>query len=86
LNLKKPLTMSARQGWQEGAKAVVLSGTITGVAPSIVEVKEVGELSDRGHVFIGSGFSVENAEDFLPYIDGAIVGTSLMKERKLQKR
>jgi membrane complex biogenesis BtpA family protein len=85
LEPEKPLTMSARQGWQEGAKAVVLSGTITGVAPSIVEVKEVGELSDRGHVFIGSGFSVENAEDFLPYIDGAIVGTSLMKERKLQK-
>ncbi len=85
LEPEKPLTLSAQQGWESGAKAVVLSGRITGEAPSVAEVKEVGELENRGEVFIGSGFSEENAKSFLPYIDGAIVGTSLMKERKLQR-
>lgn len=85
LEPEKPLTLSAEQGWQAGASAVVLSGTITGVAPSLKEVQEVGELKDRGEVYIGSGFATENASDFLPFIDGAIVGTSLMKERKLQR-
>lgn len=85
LEPEKPLTLSAQQGWQEGAQAVVLSGKITGEAPSLAEVKEVGELDGRGEVYIGSGFSVENALNFLPYIDGAIVGTSLMVDRKLQK-
>lgn len=81
----KPLTLSATQGWDKGSKAVVLSGRITGEAPSLEEVKSVGEIEGRGEVYIGSGFSVDNATSFLPFIDGAIVGTSLMKERKLQK-
>lgn len=85
LEPEKPLTLSAKQGWDAGAHAVVLSGRITGEPPSLIEVKEVGELKNRGEVYIGSGFAVENAQSFLPFIDGAIVGTSLMTERKLQK-
>jgi hypothetical protein len=85
LEQNKPLSLSAEQAWAHGAQAAVMSATKTGEAPAVNEVKEVFEKGVKGDLFIGSGLSSENVKEFIPYISGAIVGTSLMKERKLQK-
>lgn len=85
LEKDKPLHLSATQAWQQGASAAVMSATKTGEAPNVNEVKEVFDKGVEGDIFIGSGLSPENIQSFAPFIQGAIVGTSLMKERKLQK-
>ncbi|MBQ1322796.1 MAG: hypothetical protein IIY30_03305, partial [Erysipelotrichaceae bacterium] len=34
-------------------------------------------------VFLGSGINEKNVNDYLPYISGAIVGSSLKKDRNV---
>lgn len=59
------------------ADAVIVSGTNTGSAARLQEVQDVGRAAHATPVFIGSGVTVENVRQFLPHIDGVIVGTSL---------
>lgn len=68
-----------------GGDALVLTGVSTGKPPEIEDVKLIKSISSLP-LFIGSGFSVENAEDFLPYIDGLIIGSSLKVDSILENR
>ncbi|MCF7927482.1 MAG: BtpA/SgcQ family protein [Spirochaetales bacterium] len=61
------------------ADAILVSGPLTGQAPTGKNVEEV----KRGvsiPVFINTGLKVETADDLLSAADGAVVGTSLKKD------
>lgn len=57
--------------------AVIVSGTNTGSAAALQEVKDVATAAGDIPVFLGSGVSADNIASFLPFADGFIVGTSL---------
>ena len=59
------------------ADALIVSGRMTGDAPSLEKVRKTKELSRGRPLLMGSGTSAENIADFLRYADGAIVGTSI---------
>jgi membrane complex biogenesis BtpA family protein len=58
------------------ADALIVSGRMTGNAPSVDKVRRAKELATRP-ILMGSGTSAENIQDFLQFADGAIVGSSL---------
>jgi len=58
------------------ADALIVSGKMTGAAPELEKVKRARELATRP-VLMGSGTTADNIAQFLPYADGAIVGTDL---------
>jgi membrane complex biogenesis BtpA family protein len=60
------------------ADGVIVTGGATGEEPKIEDLKKVRSAVSIP-LFVGSGISGENVEDFLPHIDGAIVG-SMFKE------
>jgi membrane complex biogenesis BtpA family protein len=61
------------------ADALIVSGRMTGNAPSVDKVREAKEYATRP-ILMGSGTTTENVGAFMQYADGAIVGTSLKKD------
>ena len=80
----KPMEQSAREAAAAGADAVIISGTETGVGPTLDDLRaaRAGALP----VIIGSGLTPENAGQLMPFADGAIVGTSLRSGRTANDR
>jgi len=76
----RPLAESARSACEEKADAIVVTGSETGNAPTISDLREAAAESDIP-VLIGSGFDADNAASLIAACDGAIVGSSLMHER-----
>lgn len=76
LEKNKTIEESTRQAILAGAKGVLITKA-TGFAPTIELIKRVKKVAGNIPVGIGSGFSKENAKDFLPAIDFAVVGTSI---------
>jgi membrane complex biogenesis BtpA family protein len=58
------------------ADALIVSGRMTGAAPSLEKVRRAKQAATRP-ILMGSGTTVDNIADFLQYADGAIVGTSV---------
>lgn len=58
------------------ADALIVSGRMTGSAPSVEKVRRAKELATRP-ILMGSGTTAENVTEFMQYADGAIVGSSL---------
>lgn len=65
------------------ADALIISGTGTGVAASIDDVRRVRRACRGAKILLGSGITLENVREFLAVADGVIVGTSLKKGGKL---
>ena len=76
----RPLAESARIACEEKADAIVVTGTETGSAATVEVLREAAVASDVP-VLIGSGFDAENGAELLAACDGAIVGTSLMRDK-----
>lgn len=76
LSKKKTIETSTRQAFKNGASAVLVTKA-TGFAPTVDLIKRAKQVAGKKPVGIGSGFSAENAKDFMPYIDFAVVGTSI---------
>ena len=75
---------SARDAWERGhADALIVSGPGTGLPALMADVEAVRQICPKAPLLIGSGFSAENARDFLPWINGAIVGSSLKKNGRI---
>jgi membrane complex biogenesis BtpA family protein len=75
---------AARDAWERGqADALIVSGGGTGLPALTSDVEAVRKICPKAPLLIGSGFNVENARDFLPWITGAIVGSSLKKNGRL---
>ncbi len=69
-----------------GADGVVITGPTTGrvteterLTVARAAVLETGKRVRRVPLYLGSGLSAENARDVLPYVDGAIVGSSVRR-------
>ncbi len=78
----RSLAESAALATAHQADAVVVSGSATGSAPVPDELIAAG--SGAGvPVIIGSGLDAINIVSLLPLCDGAIVGTALMQDRRV---
>lgn len=73
----KTLAQSTAQAVAAGADAVIVTGTATGTAPTLADVRAVKEAAGHTPVFIGSGTTPANAAALLAIADGAIVGSAL---------
>ena len=67
------------------ADAVIVSGHGTGNSPSPEPLAEVRAAVGSRPVLIGSGLTPENAGSLLAHADGAIVGTWLKEEGRLER-
>jgi membrane complex biogenesis BtpA family protein len=79
----RPLAWSARLACAKGADAVIVTGDASGDAPSVQKLQSATS-GVRGFdipVLVGSGLDGSNAAALLDECDGAIVGTSIMKDR-----
>lgn len=76
----RPLGESARIACAKQADAIIVSGNKTADAPSIEDLREAARHSGVP-VLIGSGLDPDNASTLLAECAGAIVGTSLMRNR-----
>ncbi len=57
------------------ADALIVTGEMTGLPPSVEDIKRVKEVVKDVPVIIGSGLNLDNVRKLLRYADGAIVGT-----------
>lgn len=74
----KTITMSVEEAIKAGADGVIITGTKTGEKPITDDIKTAKDTANgRIPVFIGSGFSVNNANELIKHADGAIVGSSI---------
>jgi membrane complex biogenesis BtpA family protein len=73
----RPLSESAHLAAQRGADAVVVTGDASGDAPRIEHLRNA---ACDVPVLIGSGLSPHNAPTLLAECDGAIVGTSILRD------
>jgi len=78
------LQNAARDACERGrADALIISGTGTGLPAMVADVETAREICPDTPILIGSGFNADNARDFLPWINGAIVGSSLKKNGRI---
>ena len=80
----KPIEQSAGEAALAGADAVIVTGSETGIGPSVEDLR--GARSGGVPVLIGSGLSPTNAGVLAPAADGYIVGTSLRSGRDASDR
>jgi membrane complex biogenesis BtpA family protein len=74
------LRESAARAREAGADGIVVSGTRTGEPPSVDELADAHAGADGIPVLVGSGLDPQNAAELLRVADGAIVGTSLLRD------
>ncbi len=67
------------------ADALIVSGTGTGDATRIDDVRRVRVASPDSLILLGSGVTTANAVEYLPFADGFIVGTSVKRGGHLEK-
>ncbi len=84
---ERSLAESAELACRMRADAVIVTGDETGDAPSIAQLRaaRTGVVADGQNipVLIGSGLTAGNAGELLAECDGAIVGTALMRDRRV---
>ena len=76
LDKEKSIQTSVKEAIKNGVSAVLVTKH-TGFAPTVDLIKRAKSAAGDTPVGIGSGFSAENAKDFLEYVDFAVVGTSI---------
>ncbi len=64
--------------------AIIVSGTGSGKPVDVEFLREVRQAAAQRPVLIGSGLNVSNAADLLAIADGAIVGSSIKEEGRIQ--
>ncbi|MCP3918043.1 MAG: BtpA/SgcQ family protein [bacterium] len=84
---REPITRVARDTLARGlADAVIVSGAATGDAPDVATLREVREAVGSARVLIGSGLGLDaEAARFLEIADGAIVGTALKRDGRVEE-
>lgn len=81
LEKDKTIEESTKQAIVNGASAVLVTKA-TGFAPTIDLIERVKKVARGTPVGIGSGFSAENANDFIKVVDFAVVGTSIKVDQE----
>ena len=81
------LGQAAREALGRGlADAVVVSGRATGCAPEMADLRAAREAIEgvgTGRLLVGSGLDAGNAAELLSIADGAIVGTALKRDGRV---
>jgi membrane complex biogenesis BtpA family protein len=72
---------SARAAFDAGADAVLVTGTRTGEPPTLEDLEAAR--SAGGAVLVGSGLTPELAKHLAPAADGALVGTALKRDARI---
>ncbi len=80
---EQPLDFTIESIIEGGADGIIVTGITTGVNPSVEDVKLVKKYAHNLPVFLGSGINDKNVNEYLPYISGAIVGSSLKKDHNV---
>lgn len=76
---------AAKDALERGlADALIVSGDATGAATSIEDLQRVRSAAPQARVLIGSGFDAESAASLVPLATGAIVGTSLQVDGRIE--
>jgi len=81
---ERSIAESAKLACDHHADAVVVTGDATGHAPARQQLTEAGSGSSVP-VLIGSGMDTDNVSSILPACDGAIVGTALMRNCRVDE-
>ena len=77
---------AARDAVQRGlVDALIVTGTATGAATSVEDVRRVKAAVRTTPVLVGSGFEAKKASPLLAHADGAIVGTSLKRDGEVSE-
>lgn len=84
VNPNIPITQSARWAVKQGADAVIVTGTASGVETSMDDLQQVKQ-SISIPVVVGSGITVKNIAKQLETADILIVGTTLRKNGKMSE-
>jgi membrane complex biogenesis BtpA family protein len=79
------IAQAARDAVQRGqADGIIVSGTATGAAPDIEDLRIVREALPDTPIFVGSGASKENVGALLATANGVIVASSLKRQGVLE--
>jgi membrane complex biogenesis BtpA family protein len=79
-----PIEVAARDTVERGlADALVISGTGTGEATSLDDVRRVRRACPNSPILVGSGVTEANGASYLECADGVIVGTSVKHDSKV---
>jgi membrane complex biogenesis BtpA family protein len=71
--------------WERGGvDALVISGKATGYATDLGDVIAARKGAPGAPLLIGSGVTAENVLDFMPVVDGVLVGTSLKTDGRVE--
>jgi membrane complex biogenesis BtpA family protein len=80
------IEIAARDTSERGlADALIVSGTGTGDAAEVDDVRRVRVACPEATILLGSGVNADNAKTYMEFADGAIVGTSVKKGGDLFK-
>ena len=81
----RPLAESAALACDKGADAIVVTGTASGDAPLLDHLTQAMKAAEAYEVPVlaGSGVNEENVARVLECCDGAIIGTALMRDKRL---
>lgn len=82
----QPFEMSVHAAAESGADALIVTGLETGKSPTPDDVEKVKKLSGGLPVILGSGINQDNVAEFFKTADGAIVGSSLKFEGRVENR
>lgn len=81
-----PIEIAARDTLDRGmADVLVVSGTETGKATELDDVRRVRSVCPEAPILLGSGASAENIAQYLEYADGAIVGSSVKRGGRIDQ-
>jgi membrane complex biogenesis BtpA family protein len=86
LEAGKTLTTSVHQAIANHSDAIVISGRITGEAPTLEDLSKARKAAGDFPVLIGSGATPQNIRELLQYADGAIVGTAFKSGMTVEDR
>lgn len=76
-----PLEIAAVDAVERGlADALIVSGVGTGQPTDPRDVERVRAVCPRAKILVGSGVTTENVRDYLRWVDGVMVGSSLKME------
>jgi membrane complex biogenesis BtpA family protein len=67
-----------------GADALVISGAATGQPTRATDLAQVRQAVPHARLIVGSGFGPDCAGELLAYADGAIVGTGLKRDGRVE--
>lgn len=73
----QPIDFSVHEAIESGADALIVTGLLTGVNPTLDDVVSIKKTARSTPVLLGSGINTKNAADYFKIADGAIVGSSL---------